>query len=300
MRRNRVQHTAYSLKPTAHCCHNYHIGLLELCGTLLWTWKYQRCIWKYCPFSFAKGGYTTNEKDARTQAALVWAWACPNSKLPVPAEPWALAPKFWRHLICCIHYMLHTASPFYIIPLFHAKFMTLKRPSEQGRLCAASGQVRAGKHDQRKIAHQYPPNGQTIACKSYKASTSWLQEQVGPEHELKDTFTDNNTVETGNKNCKYGCVSPDRRTAALRSNCATNGCDEHEPVPKKCWSSHCDAGRWLWRQQLLRMPPTFWSQTKVKLCFSILYRYFLVLKLKTPYSSIWIICMMNSSLYVLR
>ncbi len=29
MRRNRVQHIAYSLKPTAHCCHNYYIGLLE-------------------------------------------------------------------------------------------------------------------------------------------------------------------------------------------------------------------------------------------------------------------------------
>jgi hypothetical protein len=69
MRRNRVQHIAYCLKPTAHWCHNYYIGLLEA----LCEHETIRDVFENIVHFSSQDGHTINEKDARRQAALVWA-----------------------------------------------------------------------------------------------------------------------------------------------------------------------------------------------------------------------------------
>jgi hypothetical protein len=56
---------------TANCRHNHYIGVLEA----LWDMKRSEMylLTTYIIHFASQDGYTTNEKDARTQTALVWA-----------------------------------------------------------------------------------------------------------------------------------------------------------------------------------------------------------------------------------
>ncbi len=95
MRRNRVQHTAYSLKPTAHCCHNYHIGPLEALWDIAENMKLSEMYLKILSI-FRRKGWTHNKRKGCENTGSIWCERelCPSSKLPVlPSSRRALAPK---------------------------------------------------------------------------------------------------------------------------------------------------------------------------------------------------------------
>ena len=92
MRRNRVQHIAYSLKPTAHCCHNYYIGLLEALWDIAVNMKLSEMYLKILSI-FLRKGWTHNKRKGCENTGSIGVGVSFVQAQSASSSRRALAPK---------------------------------------------------------------------------------------------------------------------------------------------------------------------------------------------------------------